>query len=550
MKKIYFIFILTLIVTSCNLLDTKIDTLNTQETINTNFGLIRGLGMAGYTNMLNGFWRIDNNIEAPMSDEAEQTASTSTVRLFNQGSWNAFNNPDNQYAYLYQGLRNVNSFLEYSVNYKKQLALHRDTLTDKAYQYKRDVADIGWMRAESHVLRAYYYFELTKRYGDVPFIDFSYSQGQSTLPIPRESYEKLVEYMVSEIDYAKDSLQVDWKLYDSNQDGRFTKGAALALKARILLYAASPLHNTSNDIQKWVRAAQSANDVITMNKYTLSSDYRALFIGDNSVLDNEVIMSMRCGAINSPEIANYPIGTPGGKSGVTPSENLVSDYEDRGTPNPLDRYDKKDPRLGYTIVTNNSVWNGRTIEIWQGGQDDFTKTNASKTGYYLKKFLNDNLYLIQNQQVVHSWILFRYGEVLLNYAEAMNEAYGPDNDNGYGLSARQAVNKIRKRIGVSMPDVVAANTNELRTIIKHERRIELAFEGHRYWDLLRWKDAGKALNMPLSGVTAQKNTDGTFSYSTFEVENRKFDAIKMYLYPIPQTEVVKTGNVVTQNPGW
>ena len=549
MKKIILPFFLALIVTSCDLLDTRIDTLETQATIKTNFSKIRELGFAGYMNMQNGFWRIDNNIAAPMSDEAEQTASTSKVQMFNEGSWNAFENPDNGYAYFYQGLRNVNYFLEYSADYKKQLVINRDTLKDNGYQYHRDVSDIGWMRAESHVLRAYYYFELTKRYGDVPFIDVSLAQGQTVQPIARKSYDELVEYMVSEIDSVKNSLQTDWKLYDSQEDGRFTKGAAMALKARILLYAASPLHNAAGDLQKWIRAAQAANEVIQLNKYALSDNYRNLFIGDNSVLDKEVIMSIRIGSTNEPEKANYPIGTPGGLSGVTPSENLVSAYENRGTSNTNDPYDKRDPRLGYTIVTNNSTWNGRTIEIWKGGKDDYTKLNSSKTGYYLKKFLNDNLYLTQDQKVVHSWILFRYAEVLLNYAEAMNEAYGPDNDNATGLSARQAVNKIRKRLQVSMPDVVATNKDEMRVSIKHERRIELAFEEHRYWDLIRWKDAEIVLNQPILGVVAQ-NTNGVISYSTVTVEIRKFDATKMYFYPIPQTEVNKTGNVVTQNPGW
>lgn len=550
MKKYFFPILLVLIVTSCNLLDTRIDTLDTPETLNSDYKNIKYLGIAGYTYMQNGFSRIDNNFAAPMCDEAVQTSSISTVQSFNEGSWNAYNNPDDVYSYFYKAIRSVNYFLEYSVNYKSQLAMYRDTLTDKGVQYRRDVADIAWLRAESHVLRSYYYFELTKRYGDVPLIRKSLAVGQQAPAIPREPYDSLVKYIVSEIDYAKDSLQVDWKLYDAGQDGRFTKGAALTLKARILLYAASPLHNPSADKQKWIRAAQAALDVINMNKYSLSSDYRALFIGDKSVLDKEVIMSIRCGSINDPEKRNYPIGTPGGMSGVTPTENLVSDYEDRGTPDPLDRYTKKDPRLSYTIVTNNSTWNGRVIQTWSGGQDDYTKLNTSKTGYYLKKFLNDNLYLVQDQKVVHSWILFRYAEILLNYAEAMNEAYGPDNDNGFGLSARQAVNKIRKRLQVSMPDVVATNTDEMRLRIKHERKIELAFEEHRYWDLIRWKDAETVLNQPILGVRASQNNDNTFTYATIQVQNRKFDSSKMYFYPIPQSEVDKTGNVVIQNTNW
>ncbi len=550
MKKIFLLIVLSTAITSCDLLDTKIDTLDTLSTLNSNYANIKYQGMSGYVYIANGFWRIDNSFAAAMSDEAVQTVSPSNVQKFNEGSWNAYDNPDNSYTYLYQGVRNINNFLDYSVNYKKQLAYQRDTLTDHQYQYKRDVADVTWLRAESHVMKAYLYFELTKRYGDVPLIKSNVPLGQSMPPIARSPYDSIVKYMVSEIDYVKDSLQTSWKVYDQASDGRFTKGAALALKARILLYAASPLHNPTNDKQKWAKAAQAAWDVINMNVYSLSTDYRALFIGNQSVLDNEVIMAVRAGSINDPEKANYPITTPGGKSGVTPSENLVSAYEDRGTPNPLNRYDKKDPRLGYTVVTNNSTWNGRTMQMWLGGKDDYTITNTSKTGYYLKKYLNDNLDLTQNQMVVHCWIFLRYAEVLLNYAEAMNEAYGPDFDNGTGLSARQAVNKVRKRIGVSMPDVVATNADEMRDRIKHERRIELAFEEHRYWDLIRWKDAGTVLNQVIKGVRATNNNDGTFTYTTFDVQNRKFDATKMYFYPIPQTEVTKTNGIVTQNPNW
>jgi hypothetical protein len=250
------------------------------------------------------------------------------------------------------------------------------------------------------------------------------------------------------------------------------------------------------------------------------------------------------------EKMNYPIGTPGGKSGVTPSQNLASAYEYKGTPDPANPYTNRDPRLYYSIVTNNSVWNGRTIETWDGGHDAATLPNTSRTGYYLKKFLNNNLNLVQNGTKLRSWIIFRYGEIVLDYAEAMNEAYGPDNDNGYGLTARQAVDLIRSRPGVAMPLVVAGNQSEMRSKIKQERRIELAFEDHRYWDLLRWKDAGQVLNLPLTGIKAVKNPDNTFSYSEFVVENRKFIAPQMYVYPIPQTEISKSKGILIQNPGW
>ena len=172
-------------------------------------------------------------------------------------------------------------------------------------------------------------------------------------------------------------------------------------------------------------------------------------------------------------------------------------------------------------------------------------TNASRTGYYLKKFMNDGLNLVQVQTVVHHWVVMRYAEVLLEYAEAMNEAYGPDNDNGYGMSARAALNAVRNRTGVNMPAVTVTAQDDFRTAVKHERRIELAFEDYRYWDLLRWKDAGTALNAPLLGVKVNQGV-----YTTFTVENRVFDANKMYYYPFPQTEISISNGVLVQNTGW
>jgi len=545
--EIRYVILTVLIAAGCSPLDTKIDTLLTIENLDSDYNKVRDVGYEPYTFMRNGFYNMDSNISAAMSDEAEYTASSSNVQLFNEGSWNQYNNPDNVYEYLYQGIRAANFFLNYSKDYKNQLAHNRDTLNDRGYSYNLDVKDVAWLRAEAHVLRAYYYFELLKRYGGVPLVTDVLSLDDD-VDLPRSDYDDIVDYAIGEIDYALDSLQTDWKQEDASRDGRFTKGSALALKSRILLYAASPLHNESNNIDKWKRAAEAAHQVISLNKYSLSDNYRDLFLENNSTDNNEIIMSIRTGAINEIEKANYPIGTPGGNSGITPSQNIVSAYEYIGEPNLLNPYENRDPRLLYTIVTNDSYWNGRTMQIYSGGKDDPQNANASRTGYYLKKFLLDNLYLTQNETRNHSWIIFRYAEILLNYAEAMNEAYGPDFDNGYGMTARDAINSVRSRQGVNMPPVNASGKDEMREKIKHERQIELAFEEHRFYDLLRWKN-GEVLNQPLKGIRIQKSGDA-FTYSEFIVENRIFVIPKMYLYPIPQTEINKSKGILIQNPGW
>ena len=141
--------------------------------------------------------------------------------------------------------------------------------------------------------------------------------------------------------------------------------------------------------------------------------------------------------------------------------------------------------------------------------------------------------------------------MLLNYAEAMNEAYGADVvPAGFSKSARQALNEVRARTGVNMPAVTAASGAAFRVALKHERRIELAFEDHRYWDLLRWKDAEIALNQPVTGVKVTKIANGTFTYQTANVSNRVFRAPVMYLFPFSRTEVINSNGTLTQNSGY
>lgn len=538
-----FIFILAVsLLTACSkdFLQTKIDTMETDKTINSDYSTLISFGNAPYAFIQNGFTALDGNLFAAATDEAEQTAAFSNAQLFNQGSWNATTNPDNNYANYYAGIRAANYFLEHSVHYKDILGTNRDTISAAGkISYHNDVDNVAWYRGEAHLLRAFFYFELAKRYGGVPLVTRVLT-GNDNTNLPATPYDSIIHFIVTEIDTWKDSLQVNWKTSAfSNYDGRFTKGAALTLKARALLHAASPLHASDNN--GWAAAAEAAHEVIAMGLYQLDGDYRAYFLQNNPLSSKETILALRQTASNYLERNNYPISTSGGASGVTPSHNLVNAYEYTGVPDPANPYANRDPRLAATIVTNGSTWNGRTINQSPGGTDDMANTNASKTGYYLKKFLNDGFNLVQGQTAVHHWVIMRYGELLLTYAEAMNEAYGPDNDNGYGLTARAALNMVRARPGVNMPAVTAVTQSECREAIKHERRIELAFEDYRYWDLLRWRDAGTVLNQPLTGMK-----EGT----TFIVEERKFDAAKMYYYPFPQTEISISKGVLKQNPGW
>lgn len=535
-------------------LDTKIDTYRTPATIATDRATLFSFANAFYVDIPNGFGELDGNLFAAASDDAQQTAKYSTnAQLFNQGtlSPSSINIPAGEgfYKNMYDGIQAANFFLDYSKNAAAFLIMNRDTVDDKV-NYTRDRLFIGWYRGEAHIARAFYYAELIKRYGGVPIIESTLQHTDSAY-YHRRSYDEVVSYIVSEIDHYVDSLQTNWSSSGyADQLGRFTKGAALALKARVLLEAASPLHNTGGDVSKWKAAAAAANDVIALNLYSLAPAYGSYFTGNNATGSPETIFAEYMPASNQQEEANYPIGTPGGHSGVTPTENLVGQYEYTGGPDPSNPYANRDPRLNATVVVNGGTWNGRVIDESPGGTDDMAKANTSRTGYYLKKFLTDNLNLTQGGTAAHQWVIFRYAEILLNYAEAMNEAYGPDANNGYSMTARQALQKVRDRASTSLPAVTAAAQADFRQVVQHERRVELAFENFRYWDLLRWQQAQTVLNKPVQGVAVTKNANGTtFSYQVVDVAPRVFPAA-MYYFPFYQGEITNSRGTLEQNPAY
>ena len=544
-----------LLLGSCkkNFLDTKLNTEQTPETIASGSGALFGFAGAFYTPLRDGFTEIDNNVFAAVSDEAQDNLPTYDALYYNQGLISETINPESFiYKSYYEGIRAANFFLDYSKDADKYLLIGKDSIAD-ASSIATDRQNIVWFRAEAHIAKAYYYAELIKRYGGVPIVTQTL-QNSSKISIPKSTYEQVVDYVVKEIDDNKANLQVNWKTSSfGGNDGRFTLGVALAIKARMLLYAASPLHNPTNDVAKWQKAAAASYDLMSAPGLNLSLNqyYGSYFRGTTPLTSPETIFAIRRPANNTIEKENYPISTPGGKGAISPSDNLVAAYEYTGIPNPNDPYANRDSRLANTVAYNGSTWNGRVMDFSPGATEDMNLANGSKTGYYLKKFLNDNLNLVQNATAQHNWVVFRYAEVLLNYAEAMNEAYGADNDNGYGKTARQAINQVRARS--SMPPVNIATTSSkdgFRVAVKHERRIELAFEGHRYWDLLRWKDAETVLNQPIVGVKVTKVSPGVWTYQKVNVATRKFNPNANYLYPFTRTEIVNSNGALVQNPGY
>ncbi|NDV82487.1 RagB/SusD family nutrient uptake outer membrane protein [Bacteroides sp. 51] len=540
-----------------NFLDTRIDTFTTPDRVETRYNTLWAFANAFYAPLQSGFNIMDNNLFASASDEAQQTAAVSNAAIFNKGTINANINPlTSLYSNYYEGIRAAHFFLDYAKDGEEFLALNRDTSgianIENRINYEKDVRSLNWYRAEAKVAMAYYYSELIKMYGGVPLVTTTMDKDPNKGAIPRSSYDDVVTHIVGLIDSQLDHLQVDWATHPDNvasRAGRFDKATALAIKARTLLYAASPRNNPANDKDKWAKAAQAAHDLIVFKNYTMPAnrDYSAYFSGTGALNNPESIYLIRKTASNSLEKANYPISTPGGNSGVTPTENLVSVYEYVGPADPSNPYFNRDPRLAATVVTNGSKWNNRIIDQSPGGSDDMSKANTSRTGYYLKKFMIDNLNLTQDGTAQHLWIMYRYAEVLLNYAEAMNEAYGPDaKPSGFTLSARQALTQVRNSASTSLATITTTDPNEFRNAVKRERQVELAFEDHRYWDLIRWKNADTVLNKPVRGVRVSKNMNDVFVYQVVDVASRTFMQRNYYL-PFSRAEVVNSNGTLVQN---
>ncbi|WP_294081952.1 RagB/SusD family nutrient uptake outer membrane protein [Proteiniphilum sp. UBA5384] len=518
-----------------------------------------------YADIRAGFSEIGGAMMASASDEAEHAVESSNVHHFNRGTWNQFSNPDNAWSHYYRAISKVNQYLISSDSINLDRYKHNPDLQDA---YRNYLAEIHRWRYEVRFLRAYFYFELIKRYGGVPLIKTPIVFDDNLKEISRDKLGECIQFILDECDSAAVVLP---PRHASEELGRITKVTALALKSRVLLYAASDLFNNpgwatgyanpelislsgESREKRWADAADAAKEVIELaesNGYALSGSYTSLF-GPNTHTNNEVLFFRREGNSNSFERNNFSVGFDLGGSGTNPSQNLVDAYEMRnGKPindnnsgyNPQNPYINRDPRLEMTIIRNNSQFKGRIIETFEGGLDGPPIIRATKTGYYLRKYVNEDLNLVTNQTSTHSWVIFRLAELYLNYAEALNESDPGNSD------IAKYINKVRQRSDVNMPAISSEWSQlQIRERIYNERRVEFAFEGHRFWDLRRWMIASDFLSAPLSGVKINKNPDYSLDYSFREVETRVFSP-KMYLYPIPQNEI-RINKSLIQNPLW
>ncbi len=414
--------------------------------------------------------------------------------------------------------------------------------------------------AEARYLRAYYYSLLWTNHGGIPVITDILNLGEQGDEVfrSRNTAEETFQFISTELESIKNSLPV------FAEASRASKGAALALKGWCELFWASPLYNPDNDLSRWSNAASTYKEIINLNAYQLFPEYNAQFMEENNWNVETIFAKAYLGgtALGASREGLQGTWIVGGQqlswSGVDPSQELIDEYfmanglaiDAPGSGyNPQNPYANREKRFYESIVYDGSVWAGSEIIMKQGvgsrnETDLASKNESTNTGYYIRKGL-DPKYAINGPHMQSSanYIIFRYAEVLLAYAEAQNEATGPDQ------SIYDAINEVRDR--VDLPPLANGLTQEeLRKAIHQERRVEMAFEDKRYLDLIRLKLAETKLNGHMHAMLIAQE-GGVWKYKVIPATQGEmvFHPEKNYLWPIPQSAMDRNKNL-TQNPGY
>ena len=478
------------------------------------------------------------------------------------------------------GIRKANQFLK---NVRPEVVGNTEKTGDDNRLYDRYMS-------EAKLLRAIFHFDIVGWFGDAPIIGedeegvpLVFDLGNpEAMNMPRTKAADALKWIADQCDLVKDALPFRYTSETENW-GRVNGATAYALKSRALLYRASKLNNPENNLRYWEDAAQAALDFIAKNSaqsnpYKLftatpsdpAKNYYECFVA-NPVYNDEYIL---CRSVwNTYEIERLlaPCGFSGQIYSVgrtNPTQNLVDCYETRDG-KPIDAegsgyddqnpYANRDPRLEQTILHQGAVWGdkeqeeSRAVDVSQPDGIDYQSLHGGTlTGYYTKKFLN-NISFKNPNEPSHSCPIFRYGEILLNAAEALNEA-GKTND------AYAYVNQVRARVG--MPAYGGMAQDQLRERIRNERRIELCFEDHRFFDERRWmlfedQSVTSETALPrykqyynLYGVAVTNPANPAYSYVPAQKHpTRTFNSPKNYYFPLPNDEL-KRAPMLKQNPGW
>ena len=536
--------------TSCDFMDCDESDNYTLQEIQGSYNRVKQFVTSIYGYLPSDFCNTHGAMLDAATDDAIHVYESSAIQRFVNGTWSANYTVDDKFAYYYNAIHDANYYLT-----------TLSGLTFDTWENGDDYQD--WMQNydnyqyQVRFLRAYFYFELVRRYQNVPLITKPLSQTEAN-QIEPSSAQEVLKFIINECTEIAPKLPIKSTSIAQAENGRATRAMAMALKSRAALYAASPLYNTNGDNAKWTEAAKASHDIIaSAGELGLGLDTYANLFKSKNYNSKEVILCRPTGTSKTFEQANYPMGVTGGNTTTCPTENLASAFEmkdgrafDWNDPTmKANPYKDRDPRFYLTIVHNGMLWPAKkAVDISEGGANGLPLTNATTTGYYLRKYVDNSISFEAGSTTAathHNWILFRYAEVLLNYAEAMIHVNGNCDfkDATYTMSAREALNAVRKRAG--MPEVAACSQDEFLTRVKHERRVEMAFEGQRFWDLRRWKNLDETKNIYAVRIT---HHDGVLSYEKTLLSERSVSD-KLYFYPIANVELFKNKKLV-QNSGW
>ncbi|NCB84043.1 MAG: RagB/SusD family nutrient uptake outer membrane protein [Bacteroidia bacterium] len=543
------------------------------------------LGHAYISNPL-GSWSFND----VATDDAVSNDPNNAYRLMATGSWRANNNPMDRWQYLRASWQYLNQFIVVSENVKWA----EDPLVSDMFKER--------MKGDAYGMRALYMYHLLLNHGGwgedgkllgIPIVTKP-EDLTSEFNLPRNTFQECIDRLYADVDSAIMLLPLDYgaitddnlvpakyrskgvtagqytRVFGDNARNRMSARIAKAVRAQAALLAASPAYNQGTTVT-WTEAANRMAEVLNglgsnpiaeidpkgNQWYTSSSAIESLQAGVNT---KEMLWRANKDNSNSLEQANYP-PTLFGSGRINPTQNLVDAFPmANGYPisdpnsgyNPANPYANRDPRLDMYIIRNGSTAGSQNtvIKTAADGTDNnaLNKTETStRTGYYMKKLLCQtvNANPSSSTTAYHIKPFIRYTEIFLGYAEAANEAWGPTSGGSHSYSAYDVVKAIRQRAGIGGGDLylesIKNDKDKMRELIHNERRLELCFEGFRFWDLRRWK---KNMTEPAKGMSI---TNGSYTILP-NVEERSYQDY-MYYGPIPYGEVIKFSNLV-QNKGW
>ena len=545
MKRLIYI-ILALSVASCDFLNQDEYTYNTTEYQFSTFDNTKAVCSHVYSYLdVDTEWCWTTMSAA--TDDAVYAWESNGIKSFYNGTWSSRNTLNDRLAHYYAGIAQANYYLENAPDDFPQTQYLQD--------YKDRMQQLKNFPFEVRFLRAWYHFELMRRYRNIVIMDHSLSPEEVNDKKPVD-FHTATEWIVSELDAIIPSLPESYASFVTGRTNRVTKGAAMAFKARILLYDASPLNNPDGDPDRYVKAAKAAKDVLDSGLYSLVKEKEI-----NNFDARGYIFGVIRSASNGLESTNFPIGVEGGNSGACPSQNLAEAFDMKdGTPFDWNNAEHRalaldasarDPRFAKTLYVNGDKFKGTPLEMWYGGQNAAPKTGATPTSYYLRKVLIEETSFVTGNAISypHIYPIIRYAEMYLDYAEALFEATGNPDFKGtlsgtdFTMSPLEAVNAVRTRAGVG----ILKDGKDFRKRLHNEHRVEFAFENHRFWDIRRWKE-GELTEEILGLSLVLDQESGEISYTREVVQERPWND-KYYWYPYSEYERYKNHNLI-QNSGW